>query len=118
MVVDTKVTTTKARSTEKVHTHGRTVLSTMGTGTIILLKATVPTHGWMVASIQANGRITICMAKDHTCGATVVNTKDTMSLTKNTGTVCTNGQTDASMREIGPMANSTDEGSMFLLMEK
>lgn len=59
MAPATKVHTTKEQSTGLVCISGMTALSTMGTGTTMLLRALASTHGLMEENIEESGRTQI-----------------------------------------------------------
>lgn len=101
IILGTKESIMKEKSTVEDAMFGLMVANTMEIGSKIGLKDMEHTLGLMEGSILDPGKTIICMVTDYTLGKMVEDTRDIMKWTKSMGLECTSGQMEEDMRVIG-----------------
>lgn len=83
------------------------------TGSTTRLTDKVSTHGSTVVHMKAHGKIIICMDKVHTHGVTAGSMRESTIWTRSMAMVSTSGLMDAAMKDTGKMENNMVKENIF-----
>ena len=117
MVLNSRVTTSMARSKEKVHLPGQMVVPTRVISTKITFTGEEYIAGLTVVYTMGRGSVIKCMGTEYSRGLMEGSMKESMWMIRNKEGVCSSGPMEGGMLEAGLMASNMEKDSIYRLME-